>query len=181
MQLPGIMAQSQQPNSVTPMQQAGVQAQQQNLINQLKASAQSHPIFQSQQRMLQAVEYILSNPSIPMSLKNNFYVLYENVIFGNYDDFDRKMLMSKFREWCILLKWAIPEQQWGNKQVFPDDAGEFERKIDLPVLLNELYQLYYIQLTRGKGGFTIKELGTQRTFLQTDDPSTVAPKGLRLF
>jgi hypothetical protein len=143
---------------------------------------QGKPQYILQAPLMQAIDWLLSNPSIPLSMRTQFYILWENVIFGNYDVRDRLFLMSKFREWCILLKWFIPEQQWGNLREFQGDtSGSDVLRTELNVLLNMLEQLYYIQLTRGKDGFTVKELTTMRSILRGEEEKTGQKKGVRLF
>lgn len=112
--------------------------------------------------LMQALDWLLASPSIPLSLRKQFYVLWESVIFGNYNERDMKFLMSKFREWCLLLLWYIPEHKWGNILVFQDAGDPIKIEFDLNLLLNTLEQIYYINLTRGKDGFTVKEMTTQR-------------------
>lgn len=114
--------------------------------------------------LLSAIDWLLSTPSIPLAMRQQFYVLWESVVFGNYERRDILLLMSKFREWCILIKWFIPEQNWGNIYEFKGDTGkEKVARMDLNILLNTLYQLYFVNLTRGKDGFTTKELTTTRS------------------
>lgn len=140
------------------------------------------PSYIQKTPLMQSMDWLLSNPSVPLSLRKQFFVLWENVVFGNYDDKDRKFLMSKFREWCILLIMYIPEQKWGNIQEFADDENIEPLKFDLNLLINQLEQLYYIQLTRGKEGFTVKEMTTIRNKTSTTlEDETHKKKGLRLF
>jgi len=139
--------------------------------------------YQTQAPLVEAVKYILENPSIPLSMRRQFYVLWENSVFGNYTERDILLLMSKFREWAIMLKWFIPEQKWGNVIIY-EDIGDANSRItqDLNMLLNTLYQLYYINLTRGKDGFTVRELNTVRSFTQTgSEPNYNKKRELRLF
>jgi hypothetical protein len=121
----------------------------------------------------------LNSPSIPISMRQQFFVLWENVMFGNFLEKDMLFLMSKFREWCILLEWYIPEQRWGNILVYSTDLDDSQLKMDLNLLLNMLEQLYFIQLTRGRGGFTVKELNTARSI--TSNVALETPKRSRWF
>lgn len=132
--------------------------------------------------LIQALSYLLQNPSIPLMMRRQFFMLWENVIFGNFDKRDRLFLMSKFREWCILLKWYIPEQKWGNVLVY-EDTGEPESRLemDLNLLINTLTHLYYINLTRGKEGFTVKEMTTIRSIMKRAETEEKKKGGLRLF
>jgi len=139
------------------------------------------PLYLPQPPLLQVLDWLLSSPSIPLDLRKQFYVLWENVVFGNYSEKDIKFLMSKFREWCILLTWYIPEQKWGNILVFHDEDGREPLKIDLNILLNSLEQLYYINLTRGKEGFTVKELTTLRNISKIEEEGGGKKKVFRLF
>jgi hypothetical protein len=129
----------------------------------------------------QAISYLLDNPSIPLTMRKQFFVLWENVIFGNYTERDIAFLMSKFREWCILTLWYIPEQRWGNILSYQDgDDKTSNITVDLNLLLNMLGQLYYINLTRGREGFTVKEMGTTRSIV-TPTGVEAQKRTLRLF
>jgi len=140
------------------------------------------PTYRLSPPLMEALQWLLANPSIPLSLRKQFFVLWENVVFGNYSERDIKFLMSKFREWCILVKWYIPEQQWGNILEYHDDDGSSVIRVDLNILLNTLEQLYFIQLTRGKGGFTLKELNTMRGIIRSEEKEEEAKKRvIRLF
>lgn len=142
------------------------------------------PQYQQAAPLLQALDWLLSNPSIPLNFRNQFYVMWENVTFGNYELWDIKFLMSKFREWSIQLLWFIPEQKWGNLYEFIDDKQTGTPvRMDLNMLLNTLEQLYFIQLTRGKEGFTVKEMTTLRHFTGIDTQQTMQQNkgGIRLF
>lgn len=148
------------------------------------SSSMSQPQrYMQQAPLLQVMDYLLSNPSIPLSLRQQYYMLWENVTFGNYDEKDILRLRSKFREWCILLMWFIPEQQWGNIQRFVSDDGGSQLRMDLNLLLNSLDQMYYIQLTRGKDGFTVRELNTLRTknTIATEEEKEGKKRVVRLF
>ena len=116
-------------------------------------------------------------------MRRQFFMLWENVVFGNYEEMDIKYLMSKFREWTILLQWYIPEQKWGNVLVYQDAGDENSKmEIDLNLLTNMLTQLYFINLTRGKDGFTVKEMTTSRSFANLGSPSDGKPiKQIRVF
>jgi hypothetical protein len=129
------------------------------------------PQFQQPQKNPQDVmEMLLSAPSIPLSLRQEYFVLWEIIPSGNYDAYDIQWLMLKFEEWAILLEWYIPEQRWGNVLNYKGDMST-DINIDLSVLLNQLKQLYFVQLTRGKEGFTVKEIGTRRAFVEQRDAS----------
>lgn len=145
---------------------------------------QQKPYYKMTPPLLNAVEWLLSTPSIPLAMRNQFYVLWETVVFGNYNEKDILRLMSKFREWCIMIKWFIPEQRWGNIYSFRDDKGKSEvMRMDLNMLLNTLHQLYFVNLTRGKEGFTVKELTTTRNILGggLTGPGQSKKKEIRLF
>jgi len=139
--------------------------------------------YQPPTALLGALQYLMELPSVPISMRQQFYVLWENVIFGNFNDKDILFLMSKFREWCILLQMYIPEQKWGNLIQFKDTEETQPINLDLNLLLNTLTQLYFINLSRGKDGFTVKELTTMRSFLKTESPEEVKGKKreLKLF
>ena len=88
--------------------------------------------------------------------------------------------MSKFREWCILLKWFIPEQRWGNQLSYADPDSPTEVTYDLNTLLNNLESLYFINLTRGRDGFTVKEMTTVRSVYNTQEEPK-KKRGIHLF
>ena len=156
----------------------------QQVIPQVQAPTyQPYPLpYQTQPPLAEAIKYILESPSIPLVMRRQFFTLWENVIFGNYTDRDILLLMSKFREWCIMLKWFIPEQRWGNVMVY-EDEGDINSRItlDLNMLINELIQLYYINLTRGRDGFTVRELNTIRSFSKTDREDSSSKRVLKIF
>ena len=139
--------------------------------------------FMQQTPLLEAVDWLLTSPSIPLTMRKQFYALWESVIFGNYEDKDIKLLYSKFREWCILFKWYIPEQKWGNILSYIDADIDEVFETDLNLLLNMLEQLYYINLTRGREGFTVKELTTFRSIQRSSYEEDIKKKkkGWHLF
>lgn len=129
------------------------------------------PLYQQIPPILAAIDWLLANPSVPLSMRKQFYVLWELAVFGNYSEMDIKRLLLKFKEWCILLKWYIPDVEWDKKREFEGDTqNEKPLEMDLNILLNTLEQLYYIQLTRGKEGFTVKEMNTRRDISKMDVP-----------
>ena len=136
--------------------------------------------YQGEPQLLKALDWLLSAPSIPIALRKQFYALWENTIFGNYEEKDIKFLMSKFREWCILLKWFIPEQRWGNQLSYADPDSLIEVNYDLNTLLNNLESLYFINLTRGRDGFTVKEMTTVRSVYNTQEEPK-KKRGIHLF
>ena len=139
--------------------------------------------YMPQPPLIQVVDWLLSSPSIPLTMRKQFYALWESVVFGNYEEKDIKLLYSKFREWCILFKWYIPEQKWGNILEYIDTDISEKFETDLNLLLNMLEQLYYINLTRGREGFTVKELTTFRNITQSRYSEEVPQKkrGWHLF
>lgn len=144
---------------------------------------QAQPVYRQPTALLTAMNYLLDSPSIPLSMRRQFFMLWENVIFGNYSEKDVLYLMSKFREWCIMLQWFIPEQKWGNIITYFDEGSPIQIKLDLNMLINQLNQLYFINLTRGKDGFTVKEMTTMRSFIRSDsgEAPSKSKKQLRLF
>lgn len=131
------------------------------VMNAMNQGELGQSIYQTQEDQFNVIQHLLQTPDIPLDLRNQFYQLWNNVIFGNFEDKDIKFLMSKFREWTILLKWEIPEQHWGNRLSFEDEDGR-QLSMDLNRLINMLEQLFFINCTRGKEGFTTKELNTRR-------------------
>lgn len=159
-----------------------------------QAAPAKAPQYQSTPPLLQMVDYILSSPSIPSQMRVQFYALWEMPILGNFDMMDRSRLMLRFKEWCILFMMHIPDNQWGNLIVYKDMAGAElntatgemtggnELSMDLNLLLNLLEQAYYINLTRGKEGFTLKELATIRNAFRNEAPQeNIQKKGWRMF
>lgn len=112
-----------------------------------------------------------------------FFVLWEDAKLGNYEGDDIQLLMYMFDEWAMLLKWYIPEQRWGNILIYrdtPDDPVELE--MDLSILISTLRQMYYINLTKGREGFMVKEMNTQRAFTSTKEEQIMNQnKKMRLF
>lgn len=143
---------------------------------------------------MQIVDYVLSSPSIPSEMRVQFHALWEMPILGNFDKIDIDRLMLKFKEWCILLLMHTPDNRWGNTVVYRDmtgaqlntKTGEIvggnELRMDMNLLMNLLEQAYYINLTRGKGGFTLKELATMRSVVRNEQTEASSPKkGWRMF
>lgn len=138
------------------------------------------PQYQNTPPLLQMVDYILTSSSVPSQLRVQFYALWDLPILGNFDAMDRSRLMLKFKEWSILLLMHIPDHEWGNLKVYKDmdgaqldtETGKMmggnELSMDLNLLLNLLEQAYYINLTRGKDGFTLKELATMRSVFRSE-------------
>jgi len=84
------------------------------------------------------------------------------VALANLNDRDIAYQMSKLREWLIDLQWSIPEQRWGIKMEIRDEKGRVVWIGDFNLLKTTLEQMFYLQLTRAKGGMTLKELNTSR-------------------
>lgn len=128
-----------------------------------EAASLPQEIFQQQDEVLNLMDHLLSTPDVPLELRKEYYVLWNMVIFGNYERKDMDLLNLKFKEWCIYLKWHIPEQKQGNLFSFKDNPEEPAAIVtDLNQLLSWLEQIFYIQLTRGRDGFTLKELNPGR-------------------
>lgn len=162
---------------------------------QQQPQIQFNPQYQSQPPIIQMADWLLSNPTIPLNFKKEFYVLWEIAVFGNYSELDIKRLMLDFEEWTILKKWSTPDHQWGNLMTYEDmdntqvDAadktftgmGAPKIVIDMNLLFNILRQLYFIQLTRGKGGFTLKEINSVRSILKNEQAEEPKKKKISLF
>lgn len=131
--------------------------------------------------IVQMLDSLLNSPSIPLDFRKQFYVLWETVIFGNYSEKDIKYLMSKFREWCLLMLWYIPEQEWGGILDYKDTEIDAPFRVDYNLLFNTLEQLYFINLTRGKNGFTLKEINTSRSYMFNKPEDVEVKKEIRLF
>lgn len=153
-----------------------------SLLMQQQQLAQQ-PKYAPTPPLLNALEWLLNNPSIPLSLRKQFFVLWEIVPFGNYDEMDIKRLLLKFLEYNIFMTWFIPDHQWGKTLDFKGDSDKEENiQTDLNMLFNMLYELYYVQLTRGKEGFTVKEMTTLRSINRFGaEEEHDKKKGVRLF
>lgn len=123
-----------------------------------------------QQERPDAVEWILSSPSIPLDMKQEFWVLWENGPLSNFHGNDIPVLMAKFEEWSIMLLWSIPEPEWGEIKRYRDTPdGERETiTMDLNRLINSLWSLYFMNLSRGREGFTLKELRGSRVWKEEE-------------
>lgn len=130
-------------------------------------------LYQQDKESFDLVNQIFTDFSIPLDLRQQFYVFWNNIILGNYTVRDIEWLMLKFNEWRIHLLWYIPDTKWNNAQVFKGDSTETgdgaNITIDLNMLLNSLEQLFFINLTRGRDGFTMKWLNSKRGIVETPD------------
>lgn len=144
---------------------------------------QQTPVYQAVPPLEQLSHIVLGLPSIPYKMKMQFMYLWELPPLGNFDDKkkDIEYLMLKFKEWCIFMTWYIPDSQWGNIHKFTETDREIHVEMDLNMLLNMLEQAYYIQLTRGRGGFATKELTSIRTIGRNESEAQPEKKGWRLF
>ncbi len=170
-------------------------------LNVAAQQSVSKQMYAQQTPLLQAVDWLLANPSIPLDFRKQFYVLWEIAVFGNFDEMDIKILRLKFKEWCILMKWHVPDHQWGNTISFentdqkvstinPDGTvseqnnagGSSNMVLDYNLLFNMLEQMYIVQLSRGKDGFTVKEMTSSRSIVRGE--GSLEPqkkKGISLF
>jgi hypothetical protein len=170
------------PRSPSPQMAAQQVQGQQQLAPLVAAQVQQRNLYQMPTQMRNAIDWLLENPSIPLAMRQSFIFLWEVVPFGNYGETDIAYLMSKFREWRENVIWITNEYDQGNPQEFPGDDGGPGRSINFNVLFNELEQLYFINLTRGKEGFTVREMNTARSFIQTGDNSTPGGhKAIKIF
>ena len=129
------------------------------------------PQYQSQPPLINMIDWLLELPSVPLSLKNQFFMLWELPVFSNLDAMDIQRLLLKFKEWTILYKWYVPDRRWCNKKSFSDPTNPEAEKLDmdLNMLFNLLYQAYYMQLTRGKSGFTVREMTSTRQIIKSEN------------
>ena len=129
-------------------------------------------IYQQDTQLFDITKHLLADLSIPLSLRNQFYIFWSNVIFGNYQNRDIAFLMLKFKEWKIFFLWYIPDIKWNNVLEYAGDStmegNDPDISMDLNMLLNSLEQIYFINLTRGRGGFTVKWLQTKRNMLSSN-------------
>lgn len=133
-------------------------------------------LYQQNQEQFSVIQQIFVDFSIPLSLRSKFYTFWNNIILGNYTERDINWLMLKFDEWRVQFLWYIPDTYWNNAQDFEGDSTDrgdtADLSIDLNMLLNSLQQLFFINLTRGREGFTMKWLNTSRGIIEapTDQP-----------
>lgn len=103
------------------------------------------------------IDWFLSLPSVPLSLRQQFIAFWEMLPLGNYDKNDIERLRIKFRGLLLDILMTIPDREWNSILTFEGLAeGEKDLEMDLNTLFDILEQAFYIQLTRGKGGFTAK-------------------------
>jgi len=103
------------------------------------------------------IDWFLSLPSVPLSLRQQFLAFWEMLPLGNYDKTDIERLRLKFRGLLLDILMTIPDEEWNTILNFEAQAeGEKEIEMDLNSLFNMLEIVFYIQLTRGKSGFTAK-------------------------
>ena len=103
------------------------------------------------------IDWFLSLPSVPLSLRQEFLAFWEMLPLGNYDKTDIERLRLKFRGLLLDILMTIPDEEWNTILNFEAQAeGEKEIKMDLNSLFSMLEIVFYIQLTRGKSGFTAK-------------------------
>lgn len=143
-------------------------SQAQQLLPQVSQTQQ----FQNQPPLIAIADWLLSNPSIPLEFRKQFIFLWEIVVFGNFDDYDRQFLLLKFEEWKLHTLAYIPDKHWGHELTYnePDGSGGISvMRQDLNTLFNILEQAYYIQLTRGKEGFTLKEMTSIRDIKKIEE------------
>jgi len=134
------------------------------------------------------MDLLFQSPSIPPSLRNQYYAFWEDIKTGNYKDSDIAYLMAKFKQWCALLMWYIPEQRWGNIILFADFGEEglepINLEMDINQLINILEQFFFMNLTKGREGFFTKELNTIRQHQESSYSESLGPSGkktLRMF
>lgn len=133
-------------------------------------------MYKQNQESFDLIHQVFTDFSIPLDLRQQFYVFWNNIILGNYTPRDIEWLMLKFNEWRIHFLWYIPDVKWNNAQVFDGDStaegDSKEISIDLNMLLNSLEQLFFINLTRGRDGFTMKWLHSTRGIVEVpgNDP-----------
>ncbi len=147
-----------------------------NTSSSYPAQQQQMPQFQTTPPLLNMIDWLLELPSVPLSLKNQFFMLWELPVFSNLDAMDIQRLLLKFKEWTILFKWYIPDRCWCNVQSFSDtvkvnsqSSKTVKLEMDLNMLFNLLYQAYYMQLTRGKNGFTVREMTSVRQIIKGEN------------
>jgi len=100
--------------------------------------------------------YLLSHPSVNEELKKSFLVFWEMLPLGNYTERDIAILRNEFEQYIILMLMEIPDDEWGASFKV---AGE---EFTLSHMIELLRICFYVQLTRGRLGFTMKEMGTVR-------------------
>lgn len=133
--------------------------------------------YGSEPIQMSPLQVLVNSPSIPLELKKKFFVLWEESKLGNYEGDDMELLMYMFDEWAMLLRWNIPEQRWGNITVYKDTPHDpVKIPMDLTLLISTLRQIYYINLTKGREGFMVKEMNTQRAFSSSREEQVAQDK-----
>lgn len=163
--------------------------------------AQPRNNYQLNTPLVQIVDYLLTTPSVPEELRREFFVFWEMTVLGNFDQHDIDSLYLKFRGWCNHLLMTTPDCEWSNRLVFKDRSGSAavlqelpdgsvievassgnEICMDLSMLIDQLDIAFSVQLTRGKDGFTTKELTTVRNrSIISEESGKIDKKGWRLF
>ena len=106
------------------------------------------------------VNWFLSFPSVPLHLRKQFISFWEMLPLGNYDSNDIKRLEVKFNGWVLDFLMSIPDEEWNSVFKFKGQGvNEINLEMDLNTLFSTLKIIFYIQLTRGKGGFTARLMG----------------------
>ena len=106
------------------------------------------------------IDYFLTLPSVPLSLRKRFLSFWEMVPLGNYDKDDIRKLEVTFNGLLLDMLMSIPDEEWNTVFKFKAKAAnEQEMEMDLNSLFSTLKIAFYIQLTRGKKGFTAKLIG----------------------
>jgi len=106
------------------------------------------------------IQWFLSFPSVPLNLRKQFMAFWEMLPLGNYDERDIRKLEVKFNGWILDFLMSIPDVEWNSVFRFRGQGiGEADLEMDLNTLFSTLRIIFYIQLTRGKGGFTARLMG----------------------
>lgn len=136
-------------------------------------------------QMPQYIEWILASPSLPTGMRDQFFMMWEMAALGNYEGTDIAVLMAKFDEWRIHWIMEIPDKYWGKILVYRDTpSAEKTVQMDINTIMDMLWSLYFIQLTRGRNAETLRSLNSQ--WIHSDQKQELLEsrrqkKGLRLF
>lgn len=123
------------------------------------------------------IDWLLSLPSVPLSLRQQFIAFWEMLPLGNYDREDVERLRIKFRGLLLDILMSIPDKEWNQLLKFEGIAqSEANLEMDLNTLFDMLEIAFHIQLTRGKKGFTAKLIAGHP--IKEED---IAPKKFTLF
>lgn len=118
------------------------------------------------------IQWLLTSPTIPFTMRKEFFMLWENISTANLNETEIVMLMFDFREWAINYIMSMPEDEHGNRMDYRDDPnGHVMLRTDLVRLLVMLRSLLRVQLSKGRDGFTVKMMRTSHNISESKELS----------